>query len=105
MIASAMVGAGVILFGLSHTLSLSLVLMVCLGFGLIQFAAVCNTIVQSLVTEDKRARGISYYTTTLFRLRAVRQPAGRHAGASNRSTQHCQPDQRIVRSRLAMVHV
>jgi MFS family permease len=61
-IAVAMLGCALILFGLSHTLWLSLVLMVFAGFGLMQSASVSNTIVQSLVPEDKRARVMSYYT-------------------------------------------
>jgi predicted MFS family arabinose efflux permease len=36
--------------------------MVFAGFGLMQSASVSNTIVQSLVPEDKRARVMSYYT-------------------------------------------
>jgi MFS family permease len=54
------------LFGLSHTLWLSLVLMVFAGFGLMQCAAGCNTIIQSLVTDNKRARVMSYYTMAFF---------------------------------------
>jgi MFS family permease len=65
-IASAMLGAALILFGLSHALWLSLVLMVFAGFGLMQGAAASNTIIQSLVTEDKRARVMSYYTMAFF---------------------------------------
>jgi MFS family permease len=65
-IAAAALGAALILFGLSHTLWLSLVLMVFAGFGLIQGASVSNTIIQSLVTEDKRARVMSYYTMAFF---------------------------------------
>ena len=61
-IAAAVLGAALILFGLSHTLWLSLLLMACAGFGLMQGAAVSNTIIQSLVPEDKRARAMSYYT-------------------------------------------
>jgi MFS family permease len=61
-IAAALLGAALILFGLSHTLWLSLVLMVLVGFGMMQVAAVSNTIIQSLVTDDKRARAMSYYT-------------------------------------------
>jgi len=60
------VGAALILFGLSHTLWLSLVLMVFVGFGLMQGAAASNTIIQSLVPEDKRARAMSYYTMAFF---------------------------------------
>jgi MFS family permease len=65
-IAVAMLGGGLILFGLSRVLWLSLVLMVFVGFGLMQGASVANTIVQSLVPEDKRARVMSYYTMAFF---------------------------------------
>jgi MFS family permease len=65
-IAAAMLGCALILFGLSQTLWLSLVLMVFAGFGLIQVASVSNTIIQSLVPEDKRARVMGYYTMAFF---------------------------------------
>ncbi len=65
-IAAVLLGGGLILFGLSHTLWVSLVLMVFVGFGLMQVVAACNTIVQSLVTDDKRARVMSYYTMAFF---------------------------------------
>jgi MFS family permease len=65
-IATVMLGCALILFGLSHTLWLSLVLMAIVGFGMIQAASVSNTIIQSLVPEDKRARAMSYYTMAFF---------------------------------------
>jgi MFS family permease len=65
-IASATLGAALILFGLSRTLWLSLVFMVLVGFGMMQAAAVSNTVIQSLVPEDKRARVMSYYTMAFF---------------------------------------
>jgi MFS family permease len=65
-IASAMLGTALILFGLSHTLWLSLALMVFAGFGLMQGSSASNTIIQSLVPEDKRARAMSYYTMAFF---------------------------------------
>jgi len=65
-IASAMLGCALILFGLSHTLWLSLILMVFAGFGLMQGASVSNTVIQSLVPEDKLARVMSYYTMAFF---------------------------------------
>ncbi len=40
--------------------------MVFVGFGLMQVASASNTIIQSLVTEDKRARVMSYYTMAFF---------------------------------------
>jgi MFS family permease len=65
-IASAMLGAALILFGLSQTFWLSLVLMIFVGFGLMQCAAVSNTIIQTLVPEDKRARVMSYFMMAFF---------------------------------------
>ena len=65
-VASAILGIALILFGLSEALWLSLILLVFVGFGLIQGASVSNTIIQSLVSEDKRARVMSYYTMAFF---------------------------------------
>ena len=65
-IAAAMLGVALIFLGLSHWLWLSLVLMVFVGFGMLQAASVSNTIIQSLVPEDKRARAMSYYTMAFF---------------------------------------
>jgi MFS family permease len=65
-IAAATLGGALMLFGLSHTLWISLALMVFAGFGLMQGASASNTIIQSLVPEDKRARAMSYYTMAFF---------------------------------------
>lgn len=65
-VAAAMLGGTLVLFGLSHWLWASLLLMVFAGFGLMQFAAACNILIQSLVSEDKRARVMSYYTMAFF---------------------------------------
>ena len=65
-IAPAILGGALILFGLSHVLWVSLMLMAFAGFGLIQTASASNTIIQSLVPEDKRARVMSYYTMAFF---------------------------------------
>ena len=64
--ASALLGAGLVLFGLSHALWLSLATVVLAGFGLMQSAAVCNTIIQSLVPDGMRGRVMSYYTMAFF---------------------------------------
>jgi MFS family permease len=61
-LSAAIFGAALILFGLSHWLWLSLVLMLFVGFGMMQTAAASNTVIQTLVPEDKRGRVMSYYT-------------------------------------------
>jgi MFS family permease len=65
-VASLTLGMALICFGLSRTLWLSLALMPFAGFGLIQTASVSNTVIQTLVPEDKRARAMSYYTMAFF---------------------------------------
>lgn len=65
-ISSAILGAALILFGLSHWLWLSLILMGFAGFGLMENIAASNTIIQTLVSEDKRSRVMSYYVMVLF---------------------------------------
>jgi MFS family permease len=65
-VSAAMLGFGLILFGMSHIFWLSVVLMALIGFGMLQAASVSNTIIQSLVSEDKRARAMSYYTMAFF---------------------------------------
>lgn len=59
---AAIFGAGLVGFGLSHWLWLSLPLIFVAGLGMMQQMAATNTILQTVVTEDKRGRVMSYYT-------------------------------------------
>lgn len=61
-ISAAVFGAGLICFGLSRVLALSMFLMLVVGFGMMQGLAASNTVIQTLVPEDKRGRVMSYYT-------------------------------------------
>jgi len=55
-------GAGLILFSFTRVLWLSLVFMVLTGLGFMVQMAVSNTILQTIVDEDKRGRVMSFYT-------------------------------------------
>ncbi len=61
-ISSALFGAGLIAFGLSRVEWLSLAIMTITGYGMMQQMAASNTIIQTIVPEDKRGRVMSYYT-------------------------------------------
>ncbi len=61
-IAAAIFGVGLVAFGLSRVMWLSMALMVIVGFGMMQGLTASNTIIQTLVPEDKRGRLMSYYT-------------------------------------------
>ncbi len=65
-VGAAVFGGGLILFGLSHALWLSLLLMTLVGYGMMQCASAINMVIQDLVPEDKRARVLSYYTMAFF---------------------------------------
>ena len=61
-VAAAVFGVGLIGFGLSHVFWLSMVMALVAGMGMMQGMAASNTVIQTLVTEDKRGRVMSYYT-------------------------------------------
>jgi MFS family permease len=60
---AALFGCGLIAFSFSRNYWLSLVLMGVTGFGMLQFAAASNTVIQTIVEDDKRGRVMSYYMT------------------------------------------
>jgi MFS family permease len=55
-------GLGLIGFGVSRVFWLSMITMVITGWGMMQGMAASNTVIQTIVTEDKRGRVMSYYT-------------------------------------------
>ncbi len=61
-VAAAVFGIGLVGFGLSHVFWLSMLMVFFAGMGMMQGMAASNTIIQTLVTEDKRGRVMSYYT-------------------------------------------
>lgn len=61
--ASAIIaGLGAVGFGLSRSIWLSGLLMMMAGFGMFMTGATVNTILQTIVDEEKRSRVMSYYT-------------------------------------------
>jgi len=61
-LAAAVFGLGLIGFGLSRVFWLSMFMVFIAGMGMMQGMAASNTIIQTLVSEDKRGRVMSYYT-------------------------------------------
>jgi predicted MFS family arabinose efflux permease len=59
---AAAFGAGLVAFSFSRALWLSLPLMVVTGLGFMVQMAVSNTLLQTIVDEDKRGRVMSFYT-------------------------------------------
>jgi len=59
-------GLGLILFSWSRLLWLSLPLLSVIGFGIMVQAAASNTILQTIVDDDKRGRVMSFYTTAFL---------------------------------------
>jgi MFS family permease len=62
VIASSIFGIGLIAFSISRILWLSLLLLVLTGFGMMVQMVSSNTVLQTIVEEDKRGRVMSLYT-------------------------------------------
>jgi MFS family permease len=77
-IALAIFGIGLISFSLSHLLWLSLLLLMLTGFGMMVHMASSNTILQTMVDDDKRGRVMSLYTMAFMGM----APFGSLAGGS-----------------------
>ncbi len=60
--ASGLFGIGLILVSFSHFLILSLILMVITGLGMMLQMASSNTMLQTIVDDDRRGRVMSFYT-------------------------------------------
>jgi MFS family permease len=61
-IAAALFGASLIGFALSHVLWLSLLILTVTGFGMMQQMASSNTILQTIVEDEKRGRVMAFYS-------------------------------------------
>jgi MFS family permease len=61
-LAAVIFGCGLIAFGFSRVMWLSMVLMLVAGYGMLQGLTVSNTLIQTLVDEKMRGRVMSYYT-------------------------------------------
>lgn len=64
--ATLVFGSALMLLGTSHTLWLSLPLLVCAGAGMMVALPSSNTVLQTIVDEDKRGRVMSLYTMAFF---------------------------------------
>jgi MFS family permease len=65
-IASGVFGIGLISFSLSNVLWLSLFLQLLMGFGMMVHMASGNTLLQTMVEDDKRGRVMSLYSMALM---------------------------------------
>jgi MFS family permease len=78
VIASGIFGVGLISFSLSHVLWLSFSLLLLTGFGMMVHMASSNTILQTMVDDDKRGRVMSLYVMAFTGM----APFGSLAGGS-----------------------
>jgi len=60
--ASTIFGIGLIVFSLSRVFTTSLLLISLCGFGMMVQMASCNTVLQTIIDDDKRGRVMSFYT-------------------------------------------
>ena len=70
-ITAAVFGGGLVLLGLSTSLTISLLLMGVVGFGMMQQMAASNTILQTIAADDKRGRVMSFYTLAILGMNPI----------------------------------
>ncbi|APR81737.1 transporter, putative [Minicystis rosea] len=84
-IAGTLFGAGLVAFSLSRWVSVSLLFMVITGGGMMVHMAASNTLLQTIVDEDKRGRVMAFYTMAFFGMAPFGSLAagwlGEHIGA------------------------
>jgi predicted MFS family arabinose efflux permease len=59
---SALLGAGLVALSQARVVALAAPLLVLVGFGMMLAGVSCNTVVQTLVADDKRGRVMSLFT-------------------------------------------
>jgi MFS family permease len=64
--ATAVFGLGLVAFSLSRMYWLSMLLMLFVGFGMMVQMACCNTVIQTIIDEDKRGRVMAFYTISFM---------------------------------------
>jgi MFS family permease len=70
-ISAAVFGGGLVLLGVSRSLTISLLLMIATGFGMMQQMAASNTILQTIAADDKRGRVMSFYTLSILGMNPI----------------------------------
>jgi MFS family permease len=70
-ISAALFGGGLVVLGLSRSLTISLILMTITGFGMMQQMAASNTILQTIAADDKRGRVMSFYTLSILGMNPI----------------------------------
>jgi MFS family permease len=70
-ISAALFGGGLMVLGFSRSLTISLLLMVVTGFGVMQQMAASNTILQTIAADDKRGRVMSFYTLAILGMNPI----------------------------------
>ncbi len=60
--AAVVYALGLMVFGWTHVAVVSIAAMLAVGFGMMQMLAASNTVIQTLVPEEKRGRVMGYYT-------------------------------------------
>jgi MFS family permease len=65
-VASTIFGLGLIALSRSHNFTLSLILMVITGFGMVTIMTASNTFLQTNIEDSKRARVMAFYLLSFF---------------------------------------
>ena len=101
--ASALFGAGLIAFSFTHVLWLAIPCLVVAGFGFMVQMASSNTVIQTIVDDEKRGRVMSFYMMAFLGTAPFGSLHRRLAVVAHRGGAHAAGRRRVLHSRGAVV--
>ncbi len=104
-LASAIFGTGLIALGLSRFLWLSLLLMLFVGGAMMTQMASSNTILQTIVQDDKRGRVMSFYSMAFLGMAPFGSLLAGGTRPPDRSTANCDDQRNYLHRRRRMVRI
>jgi hypothetical protein len=103
VVCSGLFGVGLIAFGWSTHLWLSLLIMPVMGFSMMQHMASSNTILQTIVDDQKRGRSDGFLLHGISRHVSVRKSACWNAGGADRDAVDARAERPLVLGREPVV--
>ena len=100
VVCSGLFGVSLIGFGLSRHLWLSLLILPVIGFAMMQHMASSNTILQTIVDDEKRGRVMAFYSMAFQGIGDFRQPDSRGAGCARRRPENARSSAACSASRV-----
>ena len=102
-IASGLFGVGLIAFSFTHVLWLAIPCLIVAGFGFMVQMASSNTVIQTIVEDEKRGRVMSFYMMAFFGTAPFGSLLAGWLSSHIGAPRHASRRRRVLHSRAAVV--